>query len=204
LNLPFQDVDWSAKNSDVGRFFLEHVLMTSDILVSLQQSLSQSHEVELVHENEIPLPPKVRNLAIPFQWRVEVSSRLMVGVVPDAVFAIRSKSDPENVAFYFLEADRGTMPVARQSLTKSSFFRKLLAYEATWTQNIHKTRFAFNRFRVLTVTSSRERARNLTEAARQLNRGKGIFLFTDLHSFLAQPHGAICSAPDGTSKVAIF
>jgi hypothetical protein len=35
---------------------------------------------------------------------------------------------------FFLEADRGTMPVTRWTLSQTSFFRKLLAYEATWTQ----------------------------------------------------------------------
>jgi hypothetical protein len=41
-------------------------------------------------------------------------------------------------AYFFLEADRGTMPVIRKVLVQTSFFRKLLAYEATWTNKVHQ------------------------------------------------------------------
>jgi hypothetical protein len=52
---------------------------------------------------------------------------------------------------FFLEADRGTMPVVRSGLTQTSFYRKLIAYEATWTQKIHQRHLGIHRFRVLTV-----------------------------------------------------
>jgi hypothetical protein len=61
------------------------------------------------------------------------------------------------------------------------------------TQNIHRSRFGFNRFRVLTVTTSTERVKHLIEASRQLERGQGLFLFTDLASLLA--HGDILTLP---------
>ena len=76
-------------------------------------------------------------------------------MIPDRVFGLEftgSDGQPTR-AFYFLEADRATMPVKRQTLVQSSFYRKLLAYEATWTQNIHRARLGFNRFRVLTGLS---------------------------------------------------
>ena len=90
-------------------------------------------------------------------------------------------------AYYFLEADRGTMPVQRQNDSQSSFFRKLLAYEATWTQNLHRSRLGLHRFRVLTVTSTPARVKTLTEACRKLERGQGLFLFTDSESFRNHP-----------------
>ncbi len=64
--------------------------------------------------------------------------------------------------------------------------RKLLAYEATWTRSIHKTRFGFNRFRVLTVTTSKERVKSLVNACYKLERGHGLFLFGD-RSVLENP-----------------
>ena len=45
------------------------------------------------------------------------------------------------------------MPVLRQNLDQTSFFRKMLAYEATWTQRLHSTRLGLSRFRVLTITN---------------------------------------------------
>jgi hypothetical protein len=79
------------------------------------------------------------------------------------------------------------MPVMRRGLSQSSCYRKLLAYEATWTQGIHRSRFNFHRFRVLTVTTSAERVKHLIEATRQLERGHGLFLFCDLTSIGSHP-----------------
>jgi hypothetical protein len=71
------------------------------------------------------------------------------------------------------------MPVTRQTLAQTSFRRKLLAYEATWTQKIHQRNLGINRFRVLTVTTSAERVKSLVAACSQLKRGHGLFLFAD-------------------------
>ena len=80
---------------------------------------------------------------------------------------------------FFLEADRGTMPVIRSGLTQTSFYRKLIAYEATWTQKIHQRHLGIHRFRVLTVTTVAARVKSLLEACSQLKRGHGLFLFAD-------------------------
>ena len=80
---------------------------------------------------------------------------------------------------FFLEADRGTMPVTRRTLSQTSFARKLLAYEATWTQKIHQRQLGIHRFRVLAVTTSAMRVKSLVEACSQLKRGHGLFLFAD-------------------------
>jgi hypothetical protein len=71
------------------------------------------------------------------------------------------------------------MPVKRQTLSQTSFNRKLLAYEATWAQDIHRRHLGINRFRVLTVTTSAARVKSLVEACSELERGHGLFLFTD-------------------------
>jgi hypothetical protein len=71
------------------------------------------------------------------------------------------------------------MPVVRHTLTRTSFARKLLAYEATWTQKIHRQNFDIHRFRVLTVTMSAARMNSMVEACSQLKRGHGLFLFAD-------------------------
>jgi hypothetical protein len=82
-------------------------------------------------------------------------------------------------AYFFLEADRSTMPVVRKGLAQTSFFRKLLAYEATWTQKVHQRHLGIHRFRVLTVTTIAARVNTLLEACSKLKRGHGLFLFAD-------------------------
>lgn len=191
LALPFHRLKWSAKNRDTGRLFLEHTLLIADLMVSLELACRRHGGVKLLTGDALPVPDSARRQREPFQWRVNISSRLKCGVIPDQVFALEFSGGGRQ--FYFLEADRATMPVVRQNLAQSSFYRKLLAYEATWTQNLHRSRLGFNRFRVITVTSSPERVQTLLEATRQLERGQGLFLFTDRDAFLNCPEAL--SAP---------
>jgi hypothetical protein len=112
---------------------------------------------------------------------VKIAGGTKLGVIPDAVFALEytDRNSQAQRAHFFLEADRGTMPVMRRGLAQTSFFRKLLAYEATWTNKVHQRHLGIHRFRVLTITTIAARVQTLLEACSQLKRGHGLFLFTD-------------------------
>ena len=176
LGVAFRKVSWGEKNRAVHRIFLEHALLVSDVMVTIELACRKSG-VRLLTEKDLTLPGQRQ----PFQWRVNVNSGLKLGVVPDRVFALEfgDQNGNRERAFFFLEADRGTMPVRRHSLFQTSFYRKLLAYEATWSQSIHRSRFGFHRFRVLAVTTSVKRVQSLIEACSQLQRGHGLFLFAN-------------------------
>jgi DNA-binding Lrp family transcriptional regulator len=191
LNLAFYRLDWSAKNQAVRGLFLEHALLTAEVMVAFELACRRHGSVRLISADKLPLPAATRQKREPFRWQVIAKHQLKLGVQPDSVFALEFPDHTR--AYYFLEADRATMPVMRPNFDKSSFYRKLLAYEATWTQNIHRSHFGFNRFRVLTVTTSAERVKHLVEAGRQLERGQGLFLFADLASLLA--HGDVLTLP---------
>jgi DNA-binding Lrp family transcriptional regulator len=180
LGVVFRKLPWGEKNRSVGRIFLEHALLVSDVMVTIELACRKAH-IRLLTDDELVLPDKIIPKRQPFQWKVNVSSRVKLGVVPDRVFALDfgDRDGKTNRAIFFLEADRGTMPVRRRNLSQTSFYRKLLAYEATWSQSIHRTRFGFNRFRVLTVTTSAKRVKSLVDACSQLKRGHGLFLFAD-------------------------
>jgi len=77
------------------------------------------------------------------------------------------------------------LPYQRQNPSQSSFHRKLLAYEASWTQNLHRTHLGLHRFRVLTVTTTPDRVKTLVAGCRQLQSGQGPFLFTDAETLRA-------------------
>ncbi len=163
---------WGEKNRAVGRMFLEHALLVSDVMVAIELACRENGRIRLIHGDQIH--PK------PFRWKVTINGGLKLGVVPDRVFALEvtRENGTHERACFFLEADRGTMPVTRRNLSQTSFARKLLAYEATWSQDIHH-RFGIHRFRVLTVTKSAARVKSLVEACSQLKRGHGLFLFAD-------------------------
>ena len=163
---------WSEKNHAIGRVFLEHTLLVSDVMVSLELAC-RKHGVRLLYEDQL----EQRS----FRWQVKIEGGIKLGVIPDRVFALEYTDQGGQVqrAYFFLEADRGTMPVTRNTLSQTSFQRKLLAYEATWTNKVHQRHLGLPRFRVLTVTTIPGRVQTLLAACSQLKRGRGLFLFTD-------------------------
>jgi DNA-binding Lrp family transcriptional regulator len=188
FSIPFDQLNWSAKNHSVGRIFIEHALLVSDIMVRIELACRENGRIRLLWGDELACSSTISRNRQQFKWKITVSNGVKVGIIPDRVFALESSGAGGNrdCAFFFLEADRGTMPVIRRRLSQTSFFRKLLAYESTWSQSIHRTRFGFHRFRVLTVTTSDKRMRVLANACAQLKSGHGLFLFTD-RSFLDVP-----------------
>ncbi|MEJ0091331.1 MAG: replication-relaxation family protein [Limisphaerales bacterium] len=177
LGLSVDPVSWSEKNNAIGRVYLEHALFVSDVMVALEFACRNHGGIKLIHQHELALPWQRQ----PFRWRVKISNGLKLGVIPDRVFAFEflDASGKTQRVHYFLEADRGTMPVKRKNLSQTSFFRKLLAYEATWIQKIHQRQLGIDRFRVLTVTTIPGRVKSLVEACAELKRGHGLFLFAD-------------------------
>jgi hypothetical protein len=177
LNVDFREVSWGEKNRGVGRIFLEHALLVSDVMVSLELACRKHEGIRLLYEDQLTLHSERQ----PFQWRVKTQGGIMLGVIPDRVFALEYTDENTQLerVHFFLEADRGTMPVIRNGLKQTSFYRKLIAYEATWTQKIHQRHLGIYRFRVLTVTTVAARVKSLLEACSKLKRGHGLFLFAD-------------------------
>jgi len=185
FNLAVAQHRQSEKNRVVGRVFLEHALMVSEVMVAIEVACRQSGRARLLTSSELPLPKDTGRLSQPFKWSVNVNPRLKLSIIPDRVFALEypTQAGHQDRAYFFLEADRGTMPVARANLSQTSFRRKLLAYEATWSKSLHHSCFGFNRFRVLTITSSVERVKSLVNACSHLKSGHGLFLFTGRAQF---------------------
>jgi DNA-binding Lrp family transcriptional regulator len=190
LSLEFHQLDWKQK-SHVGRLFLEHALLVSDIMVALELACHNRKDIRLLSADDL----QIANRREPFQWKVDIGQRQKCGVIPDRVFGLEFAGKQ---CWYFLEADRGTMPIIRGNLDQTSFQRKLLAYEATWTQNLHRTRFGWQRFRVLTVTTSSQRVQGITGACQGLAHGHGLFLFLDAAELAKQ--GDILTIPWQTCR----
>ena len=189
LDMPFHTMGWSAKNKGVGRVFLKHALIISDFMVLIEQACRNTPGVRLLSSADLPPRPDRKHHREPFGWLVNLDASHRLGVIPDRVFglAYTTEGGNEQQAWYFLEADRATMPVTRQGLDQSSVFRKLLAYERSWSQNLHRSKLGFERFRVLMVTSSTSRADHIRQACTRLKQGRGLFLFADVSSLTDVP-----------------
>jgi len=180
-------IRWDTKNRNVSRVFLHHSLAVAEVMVAFEVACRAHEGVRFIPPDEVlaGAPAETRRLRLPFRWQVEVRNGgkpHRLGVEPDRVFGLDFEGVPENRrrAYFYLEADRGTMPVRREGLAQTSFLRKLLAYQETWRQGIHRKHLDIPNFRVLTVTTSEERVRHLVAACRSLGGGGSrLFLFAD-------------------------
>lgn len=184
----------NEKNDGVGKIFLEHALLVSSIMVAVELAAKATGSVAVVHGDALKhIRPGGRPAS--FSWRVTTQSGDRLGLIPDRVFALtrNEQSGGSGRSYFFFEADRGTMPVFRENLLQTSFFRKLLAYEATWKTGLHEELFGFRRIRVLVVTTSPSRMASLINACSKLKSGHGLFLFCD--QLTLECHGNIFKAP---------
>jgi Replication-relaxation len=168
---------WNEKNHYIGRVYLDHALLVSDVMIAIEQACRKHGGVRLLGLDDLGLPTKRGR----FRWQVRLRSGQKLGVMPDRVFALEYPdiNGRSRRIYYFLEADRGTMPVVRANLSQTSFQRKLIAYQATWSQGLHRRQLGIDRFRVLTVTAISKRVGSLVEACGQLESGHALFLFAN-------------------------
>jgi hypothetical protein len=176
-----RNVRWSEKNGSMGSIFFRHALLVAEIMVACELACRRMSAVRLLTWIELLREPGI-TLPQPLKWRVQVKGRFKLGVIPDTVFGLKTAKD-RKVNFFFLEADRGTMPIVRKKLWQTSFYRKLLAYHATWRTGLHRSKFGIHRFRVLTVTTVPERVKSMVEACSRFKTGQGLFLFCDQGNF---------------------
>lgn len=167
-------IPWGEKNRVSGRMFLEHTLFVSDAMATVEMAC-RDRSIRLISSDKF-LPPGQSS----FEWRV-ATKKHKLGVVPDETFALEftDANGGTKRSYFFLEADRGTMPVARQNLTQTSMRRKFIAYAATWRQGLHTSILGLPHFRVLTITASSARLKSLVGECLQLESGQGLFLFAD-------------------------
>jgi len=176
--VPVQENSENERNGSVRRLFLEHALLVSDVMVAIELACRGSG-VRFISEET--LLSQVAGRQREFKWQVKIYNGVKLTAVPDRVFGLEyaNERNEHRRAIFFVEADRGTMPVIRKTLSQTSFYRKLIAYEATWLQSIHRKRFGFDGFRVWTITTSTARINSLRQATLKLKHGRGLFLFAD-------------------------
>ncbi len=180
----FANVEWSRKNREAGRPFIEHQLEVMDFYIALQCAVRNRGDIRLIHPNEIvaAFPDQSFSARNPFGLRVKVPHRGAIheiGLVPDLVFGLRFPDGSRRC--FMVEIDRGTMPVTRADIEQTSFERKMRAYLAAHAAKLHERHFGWKAFRVLTVTTDSQRTKSMTDALRQLrvpnSPGPSLFFF---------------------------
>jgi Replication-relaxation len=182
----FPNVEWSRKNRNAGRPFIEHQLQIMDFYVSLECASRPRPDVQLIHAGELvaTFPDQRVSSRNPLMLRVTLPYRGIMhetGVVPDLVFGLTIADGSRR--HFVVEIDRGTMPVARSdTFRQTSFEEKMRAYLTAHAAKQHERQFGWKTFRVLTITTDDRRARSMTEALHSLrvphSAGAGLFLFS--------------------------
>ena len=160
-------VYWTEKNRRVRERHIEHTLGISECMIEMETLCRASPHHQFIDQNEILYnsPCQTRRAKYPFRWKTRVvdngkSHDIMI--LPDYIFGIRHKDGRER--YYFVEIDRGTMPVSRRDIRQTSFMRKVLSYADTFNRGLAKQRFDISGFQVLTVTTSIERIQTIQRA----------------------------------------
>ncbi|MFM9942165.1 MAG: replication-relaxation family protein [Hyphomicrobiaceae bacterium] len=179
-------VDWTWKNRSTRRTFIEHTLLTADTMVAAECASIARPDVILIGAESIiaNAPDMTRRSRNPFRLatRAHVNGQMIdLALVPDAVFGLDFTIERRR-KYFFLEADRATMPIKRANLSQTSIYRKFLAYVAGGgSTNAFGQHLGLGNFRVLMVTTSPERRDTMIAALKDATGGKGSrqFLFTD-------------------------
>jgi hypothetical protein len=181
----FANVEWSRKNREAGRPFIEHQLEIVDFQVGLALATSGRSDVRLVHAEEMvpTFPDQTYTQRNPFALRAKISEHgtmREVGLVPDFIFGLALSGGSHR--YFVVEIDRGTMPVVRTNFLQTSYERKMRAYITAYAANEHERHFGWKPFRVLTVTTDQFRLQTMMKALQNLHvphsPGGQLFYFT--------------------------
>jgi len=184
--------EWGRKNREAGRPFIEHQIEIVNFQVALERAVRERGGVRLVSAEGMisaSRQPADRN---PFTLRAKLSHRgvmRQVGVVPDLVFGL--DLDDGSRRNFMVEIDRGTMPVRRSDPEQTSFEGKMRAYLSAHAAKQHERQFGWKNFRVLVVTTDRQRIGSMMEALRQIrvprSVGPALFLFATFSDLRTTP-----------------
>src|SRR5262249_39970954 len=139
----FANVEWSRKNREAGRPFIEHQIGIMDFYVALERAVRARGDVQLIHPAELvaAFPDQSFSAHNLFAMRVKLSHEGVIqeiGVAPDLAFGLRFADGSRRC--FMVEIDRGTMPVARSDIRQTSFERKMRAYLTAHAAKQHEKR----------------------------------------------------------------
>jgi hypothetical protein len=174
-------IDWTTKNREAGERYMRHGLMVSRFRHALELALRKSPGATLdswepggAFKADVKYEDAVKT-------REGTRTQQVDGVViPDGLFVVTDGAKPIH---YFLEADRSTMSNAR-------YLAKLKSYFAFWSTYVRGGRqpSGITQMRVLTITLSEERKKNLRMIADEVStEAKDLFWFACEQSYRDEP-----------------
>ncbi|MBA7628912.1 hypothetical protein ES703_36409 [subsurface metagenome] len=155
-----KNIKWNKKNNQVEIYFLEHTLAVNDIRVAFTiYARSLGYELKWIPEWELKaLKEKVRDPENPGK---------SLAVTPDGYFLLKGEGKE---ARFFIEADRATE-------TNRRWKDKIRGYVEYVKTGQYYKRYKAESLRVLTITTTQERLKNLLATTKNV-KGGNFFWFT--------------------------
>lgn len=165
---------WDSEN---GHEFLSHTLAVNDFRIAVTVTCRQAGYTLLTWSSEADLKADYDRVTI----IDHKGKKQSVSLIPDSYFTLET---PKGKTSFFLEMDMGTMTVGR-------FQTKIRAYLAYTQSGEYQKRYQTKSLRILTVTNSEARCKNLKTSAESIG-GDRRFWFTTAEkvntSILHSPH----------------
>lgn len=167
-----REVDWNPKDNNVSSPWLEHLLGTNDIRIAVTLAARRDGLAIATWLDERIL--KTRQMKDTVILKGENGGRERAAVVPDSFFRLETE---EMMFHFFLECDMGTVTLDAAGSGKRDWMRKVRAYLEYYRSGAYEARYGTKDMRILTVTRSGTRMRNLKEVTEAAG-GKSRFWFT--------------------------
>lgn len=155
-----KEIKWKKTYNEVEEYFLEHTLAINDVRVALTVSAKEKgFTLDWTPEWELKaLKERVEDPERPGRY---------ISITPDAYFVIKGEGKK---ASFFLEADRATEANKR-------FKEKVKGYIEYIRTKKYQERYKTSSLRVLVVTTTKERLKNLMNTTQSVD-GASFFWFT--------------------------
>lgn len=174
-----KEIEWEPRQNTVGEPFIEHLLQTNDIRVSVTVGAQQQSFI-LANWLDDRTLRKQQNRDYVVLHGPKGTKPRRVAVVPDGYFHLQT---PQYEFHFVLETDRRTVVGQYSRWGGKDWSRKVKAYIAYFTPpapnqpSIYEQRFGTSKLRVLTVTTGQTRLANLKRITEQAG-GRERFWFT--------------------------
>ncbi len=172
------------KQQQAGWRFIEHRVDITEFMVQLELAGRSHPGLALIERSQIidvaDKSQRDRRIRLYANVRVDGEHKLL-SVDPDETFGLHL-ADAQKESFFFLEQDRGEMPVHRRKNKEQTYYaKKMLTYYEANRAGEHEREFGLPNFRVLTVTTTKDRVSQMVEAQKEFTNGRGsnLFLFID-------------------------
>ncbi|MCZ7545110.1 MAG: replication-relaxation family protein [Anaerolineae bacterium] len=158
----YEDVRWHGRGKTLSSDFMDHALAINDFRIAVELASRRLGYQVVTWLGETELKADYDRVSL----RSATGRQRMVSLIPDSYFVVDT---PHGKAHFFLEVDRGTMPLKR-------FRTKVQAYLAYYRSGGYERRYGTRSLRILVVGLGEGRLASLSTVTESAG-GKRRFWF---------------------------